>query len=895
MTRSEQPDFQSLFESVPGLYLALLPDLTIVAASDDYLKATMTKREKILGSNIFDIFPDNPNNPSLSSVSNLRASLMNVLKSRKTDTMPIQQYDIRKPDGSFEVRFWSPVNKPVFDSQKKLTHIIHCVVDVTEVERMKREQEKIVKEWNAEMEQKIVDRTDELAKSEKRFRTLIENNFDAITLNDAKGFPIYQSPSAERMLGWSQEDQKQISIFSLTHHDDLERVRLVFQQVLEHPGKSFHSIHRLQHKNGTYLWTEGLITNMLNDPDIAAIVSNFRDITARKEADERLTKSELLLRSVVHSIPKSLVLVVDRDHRFRMVEGEIMERMGYKRQDYEGKHPLEVLPKEQYDSSKFLYDRVFRGESFSLEQSLPQGDFVIHFVPIVDEDGTVESALIVAIDITDIKRAEENVRSSEEFYRSLISNSSDVIKLVDANGIILFISPSVTRLLGYLPEEMIGRPSSEFIYPEDVERLRQRRLKVIEEGDDNRQREIRVKHKDGNWIWLESNVMNMLDNPVVNGVVVNYRDISERKKMTEQQALLSSIVNSSDDAIISTDLSGNIITWNRGAEMLFGYSTQEMIGKLLSRIVPPQLLEEEPTIMTQIKSGKYVEHYETERMKKDGTIISISLTVSPIKNADGVIIGASKICRDITERKKSISKINALNHTLEKRAAELSESNEELERFAFVASHDLQEPLRMVTSFLQLLQKKYSDKLDGVANQYIHFAVDGSERMKKLIQDLLEYSRVGVNKEDYSRVDLNVLVEEVTQLYGDKIKKSGAKIEISHLPMVEGRKVQLSQLFQNLLSNAIKYRSKEPLKIEIGCDDKKRFWDFYVRDNGIGIDPKFNEKIFIIFQRLHNKSEYEGTGIGLAICRKIVDRHGGRMWVESEPGKGSTFRFLLPK
>jgi len=378
-------------------------------------------------------------------------------------------------------------------------------------------------------------------------------------------------------------------------------------------------------------------------------------------------------------------------------------------------------------------------------------------------------------------------------------------------------------------------------------------------------------------------------------VVVNYRDISERKKMTEQQALLSSIVNSSDDAIISTDLSGNIITWNRGAEILFGYSAKEINGKPISRIVPPHLFSEEPDIMKQIKTGKHLEHFETERMKKDGSIISISLTVSPITDADGNIIGASKISRDITERKKSIAKINALNLSLEKRATELSESNEELERFAFVASHDLQEPLRMVTSFLQLLQKRYTKQLDEAADQYIHFAVDGAERMKKLIQDLLEYSRVGANKENYTKVDLNVVLKDVTDLFADKINSSGAQIEIAQLPVVSGRKVQLTQLFQNLLSNAIKYRSREIPEIEIGCEDKKRFWEFFVRDNGIGIDPKFSEKIFVIFQRLHSKSEYEGTGIGLSICKKIVDCHGGRMWVESEPGKGSTFRFLFPK
>jgi light-regulated signal transduction histidine kinase (bacteriophytochrome) len=171
--------------------------------------------------------------------------------------------------------------------------------------------------------------------------------------------------------------------------------------------------------------------------------------------------------------------------------------------------------------------------------------------------------------------------------------------------------------------------------------------------------------------------------------------------------------------------------------------------------------------------------------------------------------------------------------------------------------------------------------------------VDGGERMKKLIHDLLEYSRVGVNKDDYAEIDLNLLIYYVTGLFKENI--AGAELIIHELPVINGRKAQFTQLFQNLLSNSIKYRGKEPLRIEIGCVEKKEEWEFFIRDNGIGIDPKFNEKIFIIFQRLHNRSEYAGTGIGLSICKKIVERHGGKMWVESSLGEGSAFRFTLPK
>ncbi len=274
------------------------------------------------------------------------------------------------------------------------------------------------------------------------------------------------------------------------------------------------------------------------------------------------------------------------------------------------------------------------------------------------------------------------------------------------------------------------------------------------------------------------------------------------------------------------------------------------------------------------------------------------------------------VWRDITERKKAEKAIIRLNETLEKRAAELQDSNEELESFAYVASHDLQEPLRMVSSFLQLLEKKLGTDLDETTKQYIYFAVDGAERMKKLIHDLLEYSRVSSSKENSTNVDCNEVISTVRNFYNLRLLEENASLHIKPLPVIKAVQPQIQQLFQNLIDNALKYRSNKPAEIEVGCTENNGYWQFYVKDNGIGIDPKFFDKIFIIFQRLHSKTEYSGTGIGLAVCKKIVETHGGKIWVEpayansrrpkpmaadeasagkSEPGKGSTFYFTIPK
>ncbi len=255
---------------------------------------------------------------------------------------------------------------------------------------------------------------------------------------------------------------------------------------------------------------------------------------------------------------------------------------------------------------------------------------------------------------------------------------------------------------------------------------------------------------------------------------------------------------------------------------------------------------------------------------------------------DGKVTGSQAFLRNVTERKKTEEKIKEYTE-------ELKTSNSELERFAYVASHDLQEPLRMVSSFLTLLEKRIAEQLDETGRQYIHFAVDGALRMKTLIQDLLLYSRVGSNKEGFTPVGLNEVMQYTVRVLDENIKETGTEITVNPLPVIVANKTLISQLFVNLIGNAIKYHGDKKPEIRIGCNEEAGQWVFYVKDNGIGIDPDYFEKIFIIFQRLHGNGKYSGTGIGLAICKKIVETHKGKIWVESEAGRGSTFYFTIQK
>jgi PAS domain S-box-containing protein len=391
------------------------------------------------------------------------------------------------------------------------------------------------------------------------------------------------------------------------------------------------------------------------------------------------------------------------------------------------------------------------------------------------------------------------------------------------------------------------------------------------------------------------------------------------RKSEELQAHLAAIVESSHDAVVSKDLHSIVQSWNKGAERIFGYTAEEMIGRSIEVIIPEDLRHEEGQFLDRIRRGEHIDHYETIRARKDGTRIPISLSLSPIKNKAGEIIGAAKIARDISDRKRAEEEIKWLNQQLEQRVwdrtRELEEANTqlvrrtqelvgvnaELERFAYVASHDLQEPLRMVSSYSQLLAKRYKGKLDADADEFIKFAVTGAERMRQLIKDLLTYSRVANPQGRQQDVDSNEVLDRALMNLKTAIDETGGVVTHGPLPTVFVDPVQLGQLFQNLIGNALKFNAGEPPQAHVsavlisgesqGIDP---YWQFAVTDNGIGIEAQYSERIFVAFQRLHTMAEYPGTGIGLAICKKIVEAHRGRIWLESTPGKGTTFYFTIP-
>ena len=471
----------------------------------------------------------------------------------------------------------------------------------------------------------------------------------------------------------------------------------------------------------------------------------------------------------------------------------------------------------------------------------------------------------------------DSERSLKEL-RIIVEASPDLICVTDVDGRFLFVNPAFRRLLGYEPRDLVGRSSLSLIHPEDVQHV----LEAVRRDPDCTGVAFRFRHSEGHWFHAEMNRRVTYDTAgaPVSAVIVS-RDISDRVRAEERFRVTAD--HSPIGMYIAQD---RVIKYvNPRFERLTGYSAAELIGTDPLSLVIPEDREVVRLNAVAMLRGERANEYEYRITNKAGQVRWIMESVVSIEYHGGRAALGNYI--DITDRK-------AAEQEQARVMKELARSNEELGQFAYVASHDLQEPLRMVASFTQLLARRYRGQLDDDADEFIRYAVDGVTRMQNLINDLLAYSRVGTRGNPMEPVDTNVSAGRALANLAAAIEESGAAVNVGELPTVIADGTQLEQLFQNLIGNAIKYRGERIPEVRVSAVPEGSSWHFTISDNGIGIDPAYAERIFVIFQRLHGKEEYDGTGIGLAICKKIVERHGGRIWVESQPGAGSTFHFTIP-
>jgi PAS domain S-box-containing protein len=507
-------------------------------------------------------------------------------------------------------------------------------------------------------------------------------------------------------------------------------------------------------------------------------------------------------------------------------------------------------------------------------------------------------------------RSEQAVRDSGVSYRRLFEAAKDGILILDINtGRITDVNPFLVELLGFSHSEILGRTVGELSPFKDIE-SNQAMLERLQTTGFVRYEDLPLQARDGRKMAVEF-VSNVYQDGAKKVIQCNIRDITARKEAEMASHWLAAIVESSDDAIIGKDLRGIVTSWNAGAEREFGYAASEMIGQSITRLIPPERQQEEVKILGQVGQGKSVRHFETARLRKDGSTFDVSVTVSAIKDSAGKIVGASKVVRDITIRKKAEETIHRLNAELEQRViqrtAQLEAANDELEAFSYSVSHDLRAPLRAMDGFAQAVLEDYGPQLPEEGQRYLQTIREGAQRMGALIDDLLTFSRL-------SRLPLNRRAVDTAELVRSAIEElksphEGREIDIrvGELPPCDGDPALLKQVWLNLLSNAFKYtRQREPAVIEVGYmrepvsapedGETRKEKDesvYFVRDNGTGFDMRYAGKLFGVFQRLHRAEEFEGTGVGLAIVNRIIHRHGGRIWAEAAVDRGATFYFTL--
>jgi len=492
-------------------------------------------------------------------------------------------------------------------------------------------------------------------------------------------------------------------------------------------------------------------------------------------------------------------------------------------------------------------------------------------------------------------RKNEKLAQMEGRYRGLLEAAPDAMIVVNQHGEIVLVNAQAEHQFGYRRDELLGKQVVDIIPVGFAERLIADGTRTAAEAlaqHIGAGIELNARRQDGSSFPIEL-MLSPLESDEGILVTAAIRDISVRnaakKHLANLEGRYRGLLEAAPDAMLLVNPAGAVVLVNRQAENLFGYNRGELEAQSPRILVSAESTAALISYTRRTADGAYAEQSRTplelEGRRKDQTSIPIEVMLSHLETGEGILLAVS--VRDITTRRKAQAR-------LVETMLELNRSNEELEQFAYIASHDLQEPLRMVASYTQLLAKRYKGKLDADADDFIAFAVGGANRMQLLIQDLLMYSRVHTKGEGLESISSELALEQATVRLRKEIAAGGARVTHGPLPTVMADQGQLVQLFQNLVGNAIKYQPAGVPTVHISSvknDDGK--WMFSVQDNGLGIEAQYFERIFGMFQRLHKREEFEGSGIGLAICKKIVERHNGSISVESRLGQGSTFRFAL--
>lgn len=688
---------------------------------------------------------------------------------------------------------------------------------------------------------------------------------------------LFWSEECRHIYGVTSDQEITFELFKeLTHPDDRSRVLRVISDAMESADGIYEVTNRIiRYNDKTVRWikVKGKVDfDETHQPIL--FMGTVIDFTENRSIQEKILSGERLFKSIALNIPKSLIIVIDKDHRFVTIEGDIMERMGYNSELLIGKHPTEIGPPEKYESTKELYNRVLAGEKFSVERKSENGDdFMVHFVPLKDDNDDVEAGLIIALDITEIKSSEEKKAK----LAAIIESTDDAIISKTLESIITSWNDAAERTFGYKAEEMIGQSILKLI-PLDRQHEETYILSRLSKGERVEHFETKRLKKDGTLIDVSLTISPIKDNQGnIIGLSKIARDITEIKAAEEKSAKLAAIIESTDDAIISKTLQGIITSWNDSAERTFGYKAEEMIGESILKLIPPDRQHEETHILSRLGKGERVKHFETRRLKKDGTLFDVSLTISPIKDSQGNIIGLSKIARDITERKQEEQRKND---------------------FVAIVSHELKTPLTSILGYVQLLMSKSKKEGNEFNTNILVRAEHQAQKMSGMIQEFLNLAKMEEGQLVINLCEFNLrdLISEIASDPQFSSSSHEISINIEESIVVKADRSKIGQVFTNLLSNAIKYSPKGG-NISINAEIQDAKVKISVTDNGIGISQSDQKRLFDRFYRANHEviKMVSGFGIGLYFAAEILRYHQSSIGVVSEEGKGATFFFLLDR
>jgi PAS domain S-box-containing protein len=673
-------------------------------------------------------------------------------------------------------------------------------------------------------------------------------------------------------------------------------------------GKSWNIELQIVTAKGKDKWIRTRGITEFKDNQCIRIFGTFQDIDAERRMMDQLQQSEQLFRSAFES-PLMGMALVDVERRNIKVNQAICHITGYSNEELLQTTFQEITyPDDRAQDLETFYKLIeepsvgCQCEKRFIHKNGQLVWVMVRGAAVVGADGEIVSFVMQVQDITQKRQADALLATERKLLKTVVDHLPFNVYMKDLQSRKTLVNKGELAFSGYPDESALIGKSDFDLYPQDIAAASvYEDNEVIVSGQPILNKEVKsVKDGDTETWFLISKIPYINEHDEVAGLIGISFDITEQKNtqmaLAASRFKLRTLFDLSPVAFVLNDLTtGKYIDFNRALVKSLGYNREELKGISYADITPPESFAIDTSMLQTLMEAGYCGPFEKEYFRKDGSRVPVLINTVKFLDEHNHAMGWSVI-QDISLIKEKEKQLQELNTTIEQTNLQLEAKNGELEQFAFIASHDMQEPLRMITSFIGLLEKKYADSFDSKGKEYLHFIVDGALRMRQIITDILDYSRTGTEEIEKADIDLNQLMQEIVTMNHLAAVENNSRIEWENLPVIHADHTAMLHLFGNLIGNGLKYQAagNAPI-IKIGAKDMGSQWQFDISDNGIGIKQENLEKVFVIFKRLHNKKEYSGTGIGLAICKKIVSGYNGKIWIESQPGQGSTFYFTIPK